>query len=289
MRRCVETSIKINKLEKGKIDESNKKIRGSTSSCRSLFTTFCLYKNFVKPFDLCLLKHFYTPLTENIARWQHFLFFFAAYVKCKKNHSVGSFFFISDQSCQLFIQKQMTAVGLGQQGSQAVGSGFQSLPCQTFLRFIPNNFQHPFSAENLNTPPSPILSINFFATGNFLKQHRRVLLRIFSVLWDKKFSTENRDNIPPPLIHKLFRYRKFSETAQKGSPMKIFCFVRQKIFGGKNFFSTGNFLKHSTEGFLDEIFRHCETKIFQRKILLPFCIKYRKQWWNWCLYKLFEN
>ena len=32
----------------------------------------------------------------------------------------------------------MTAVGLGQQGSQAVGSGFESLPCQIFLRFIPN-------------------------------------------------------------------------------------------------------------------------------------------------------
>ena len=37
----------------------------------------------------------------------------------------------------------MTAVGLGQQGSQAVGSGFESLPCQIFLRFIPNIFRYP--------------------------------------------------------------------------------------------------------------------------------------------------
>ena len=37
----------------------------------------------------------------------------------------------------------MTAVGVGQQGSQAVGSGFESLPCQKFLRFIPNIFRHP--------------------------------------------------------------------------------------------------------------------------------------------------
>ena len=37
----------------------------------------------------------------------------------------------------------MTAVGLGQQGSQAVGSGFQSLPCKIFLRFIPNIFRYP--------------------------------------------------------------------------------------------------------------------------------------------------
>ena len=37
----------------------------------------------------------------------------------------------------------MTAVGLGQQASQAVGSGFESLPCQNFLRFIPNIFRYP--------------------------------------------------------------------------------------------------------------------------------------------------
>ena len=34
----------------------------------------------------------------------------------------------------------MTAAGLGQQGSQAVGSGFESLRCRKFLRFIPNIF-----------------------------------------------------------------------------------------------------------------------------------------------------
>ena len=37
----------------------------------------------------------------------------------------------------------MTALGLGQQGSQAVGSWFESLPCQKFLRFIPNIFRYP--------------------------------------------------------------------------------------------------------------------------------------------------
>ena len=37
----------------------------------------------------------------------------------------------------------MTAVGLGQQGSQAVGSGFESLSCQIFLRFIPDIFRYP--------------------------------------------------------------------------------------------------------------------------------------------------
>ena len=37
----------------------------------------------------------------------------------------------------------MTAVGLGQQGSQEVGSVFESLSCQIFLRFIPNIFRYP--------------------------------------------------------------------------------------------------------------------------------------------------
>ena len=37
----------------------------------------------------------------------------------------------------------MTAVGVEQQGSQAVCSGFETLPSQKFLRFIPNIFPHP--------------------------------------------------------------------------------------------------------------------------------------------------
>ena len=49
-------------------------------------------------------------------------------------------FFFRPNLPTFFIQKHMTAVGLGQQGSQAVGSGFESLPCQYFLRFFPNIF-----------------------------------------------------------------------------------------------------------------------------------------------------
>ena len=36
----------------------------------------------------------------------------------------------------------MTALGVEKQGSQAVGSVFDSLPCQNLLRFIPNVFRH---------------------------------------------------------------------------------------------------------------------------------------------------
>ena len=98
--------------------------------------------------------------------------------------------------------------------------------------------------------PSPssssLLFINFFDTRIIVK-HRRVRLRSFSVLWDNKFSEENRDI---PLI----------------------CI---KFFDTRNYWNT--------EGFPYENFWHCETKIFQGKIVIPFCIKYRNQWWNWCL------
>ena len=45
----------------------------------------------------------------------------------------------------------MTAVGLGQHGSEAVGPGFESLSCQIFLRF-----------RIVTTPPSkPFIHKNF--------------------------------------------------------------------------------------------------------------------------------
>ena len=56
---------------------------------------------------------------------------------------------------------------------------------------------------------------------------------------------------------------------------KFFCTVRQKIFDGKlwypllciKFFDTPTFLRHWRES--HEIFRHCETKNFRRKIVIP--------------------
>ena len=44
----------------------------------------------------------------------------------------------------------------------------------------------------------------------------------------------------------------------------------------------------NTEGFLDENFRQCETKTFQEKVVIPFCIKYRNQWWNWLVKTLWK-
>ena len=60
-----------------------------------------------------------------------------------------------------------------------------------------------------------------------------------------------------------------------GSFTKFFGSVRQKFFDGKTwysllcikFFDTSNFLKHGRDA--HEIFRHCETKNFRRKNVIP--------------------
>ena len=77
-------------------------------------------------------------------------------------------------------------------------------------------------------------------------------------------------------MHEKFRYKNFSE-ARKGFPTKFFATetknFRWKIailpsFLSINFFATGNVLKHSTEGFLYEMFRYCGTKKIWRKIVI---------------------
>ena len=149
----------------------------------------------------------------------------------------------------------MKAVWLGQQRFQAVGSGFESLSCQIFLRF----------------------TLSIFWCPKLVKQWR-VPLRCFSALWDKKFPTEILDNTP--LLFKFFRYRKFLKHSRKRFPCEIFRHcetkkIRRKIMtlppspphSKINSFATGNFLKHSTEGFLYEMFRDCKTKKFRRKIV----------------------
>ena len=65
-------------------------------------------------------------------------------------------------------------------------------------------------------------------------------------------STENLDTPLPPLIHELFRYRKFCETETEGFPYEVSRFVRQQIFienrdvpfVGIKLFDTRSFLKH---------------------------------------------
>ena len=58
-------------------------------------------------------------------------------------------------------------------------------------------------------------------------------LRIFSALWDEKNSTENLDTPPPLLIHKLFRYRKFSETQHRRIHLRNFSVLWDKTIWQK--------------------------------------------------------
>ena len=174
----------------------------------------------------------------------------------------------------------MTAVGSGQQESQAVGSGFESLPCQNFLTIYPYYFSIPEISETPTGSPTkffgtvrqknvegkswyfPLPLIHkLFRYQKFSEtQHRRVPLQNVSALWDKKFSPENLDTPPPPLlIHKLFRYRKFSETQHGRVLQRNFSALWDKKFPTKNidtpsphppsllsinFFDTRTFVKH---------------------------------------------
>ena len=93
---------------------------------------------------------------------------------------------------------------VGQQGSEAV-----RIPNFTF-------FKKKITTENRDTsfpfPQTHTLFRNFPE-----KQHRRVHLRCFSVIKDKKLSTENCNETIR--MHKIFRVPKFSETL-KGSLRK---------------------------------------------------------------------
>ena len=116
----------------------------------------------------------------------------------------------------------------------------------------------------------PLVCIKFFDTPNFLK-HWRDAHEIFRHCETKKF---RRKLVIPPIMHKIFRYPKFSETS-KGCPRIFSALWDKKIFDGKtwyplvciNFFDTLNFLKHL--GHAHEIFWHCETKNFRRKNVIP--------------------
>ena len=70
--------------------------------------------------------------------------------------------------------------------------------------------------------PPPLLSLTFFDIRNFVK-HRRVTLRKFLALWDKNFSTKNRDT----LLHKVQKAvveLMFVKTLWKPISKQLFCF-----------------------------------------------------------------
>ena len=109
----------------------------------------------------------------------------------------------------------------------------QSVPLLVFSA----RWDKKFRRKILKITPLPLpLSIKIFDIGKFPKpQHRKVLLRSFSLLWDNSFSIENRV-IP-------------------NEGLKISLSVT---------FS-------NTEGLLREKFGYCDTKSFRRRIVTYPC------------------
>ena len=121
---------------------------------------------------------------------------------------------------------------------------------------------------------------------NFLK-HIMVPLRRFSLVWDKKLSTENRDTSSLPLIYQTFETRfnvkhtSFLHITKiwsaEGFPFESFRYcettnIRRKVMMPVSlYFPLTSSIPETcwyTEGFLYEIFEHCETTTFRRKIVI---------------------
>ena len=119
--------------------------------------------------------------------------------------------------------------------------------------------------KNRQNRDTPILQ-NIFDTRMLLK-HRRVPLRIFLKLLDRKLSTETRDQ--PLRCLAIFDTRKWWNT--KGLPRKKFPYCetkdnRQKIvilLSSETFLIPQSFW--NTIGLPYENFWNCENKIFKRK------------------------
>ena len=77
--------------------------------------------------------------------------------------------------------------------------------------------------------PPPFLSMKFFDTRRFLK-HRRVALRCFLFLWEKKISKQNRDT--PLLCMSFFDIPNFFDTL-KGFPQNVLA-TWDRIFSPEN-------------------------------------------------------
>ena len=120
----------------------------------------------------------------------------------------------------------------------------------------------------------PLQCINFFDIRIFMK-HRRVTLPTFSVLWDKKISTKDRDTTPLLSIgvfgrwkfvkHRNFPPQVFSARSDKKSQRK----TELCPSCSWTFFDIRNFLK--SWRIPRELFGPCETKkeLEQKTVIAP--------------------
>ena len=134
----------------------------------------------------------------------------------------------------------------------------------------PQSFSTPWSKKNLTENrdvPPPSYSQFLFHARNFLK-HRGVASRIFSVQRDKKFSTKNCDN--PLLCIKFLTHWK--------APHEVFGQCETVSFSKENCdtphphidnFSYIPEIFWNIKKVPDDVFRHCETKLFWQKLVIP--------------------
>ena len=130
---------------------------------------------------------------------------------------------------------------------------------------------------------SPISYPYFFSYQKISETQKGPLTKFFGPVRQKIF---DKTMMPPSYAWK-FSIPKFFET-QKSSPTKFFGTMRQKSSDRKSWYPLLMLKNFSipeifwyTELLPNKIFRYCQTKNFERKVVI--CTKYKNQWWNWCL------
>ena len=125
--------------------------------------------------------------------------------------------------------------------------------------------------------PPHLSSLNIFTTEIFLKHSTKGFTYEFFRHCETENCRQKNLILPTSSLIQTSSAPESSDTL-KGFPTKFLGTVRQKVFDGKswysnpflsiNFFTTENFLKHSTKAFTYENFRHCEKENFRQKILI---------------------
>ena len=137
-----------------------------------------------------------------------------------------------------------------------------------------------FRRKLLTSPP--VLAMNFFATWKFLKHSiEGFRYRIFQHCETQNFRGKLLILPSPPVIHKLFGYRLFSETKHRRVPLRSFSALSDKKFSTEPldthppppplsiiFLATGNFLKQHRRVPLRSFSALWDKKFFRRKLLI---------------------
>ena len=131
--------------------------------------------------------------------------------------------------------------------------------------------------------PASFLIPNIFRYQKFSETQKGSSTKTFGTVRLKTFDGKSWC---PPIMHKVFRYLKFFETL-KGSSTKFFGTGRLKTFDGKSWCPPTMHKVFRYLKFFETLEPKCSQRNFsvlrQKNLNEVLCIKYRNQWWNWCL------